>query len=127
MTSLAFMLELVPDPVWNTSIGKWSSWAPPATSAAAAAIASATSASITPTSALARAAASLIRASAAISDRSSRTPEIGKFSTARWVCAPQWAEAGTRTSPIVSCSVRNRSVSSTAATVPTARCLPSDR
>ena len=25
MTSLAFMLLLVPDPVWKTSIGKWSS------------------------------------------------------------------------------------------------------
>ena len=28
MTSLAFMFELVPEPVWNTSIGNWSSWSP---------------------------------------------------------------------------------------------------
>ena len=28
MTSLAFMLLLVPDPVWNTSIGKCASWRP---------------------------------------------------------------------------------------------------
>ena len=38
MTSLAFMFELVPEPVWNTSIGNWSSCAPDATSSAAAAI-----------------------------------------------------------------------------------------
>ena len=37
MTSLAFMLLLVPEPVWNTSIGKWSSSLPAATSSAAAA------------------------------------------------------------------------------------------
>ena len=36
----------------------------------------------------------------------SGSPEIGKFSTARWVCAPQCASAGTRTSPIESCSTR---------------------
>ena len=28
MTSLAFMLVEVPDPVWNTSTGNWSSWSP---------------------------------------------------------------------------------------------------
>ena len=38
ITSLAFMFELVPEPVWNTSIGNWASWAPAATSSAAAAI-----------------------------------------------------------------------------------------
>ena len=43
ITSLAFMLELVPDPVWNTSIGNWASCAPAATSSAAAAIAAARS------------------------------------------------------------------------------------
>ena len=34
------------------------------------------------------------------------SPETGKFSTARCVCAPQRAAAGTRTSPMVSCSIR---------------------
>ena len=34
-------------------------------------------------------------------------PEIGKFSTARWVCARHFAAAGTRTSPMESVSMRN--------------------
>ena len=42
-TSLVFMLELVPDPVWKTSIGNSSSNSPAATRSAAPAIASATS------------------------------------------------------------------------------------
>ena len=107
MTSLAFMFELVPEPVWNTSTGNWSSWSPATTSAAAASMAVATSASTTPSSALAAAAAPLMRASAEISDRSSTVPDTGKFSTARWVCGPHRAAAGTRTSPMVSCSMRN--------------------
>ncbi len=37
---------------------------------------------------------------------SSGVPEIGKFSTARWVWARHRASAGTRTSPMVSCSMR---------------------
>ena len=41
ITSLAFMFELVPEPVWNTSMGNWSSCWPSAISAAAAMIASA--------------------------------------------------------------------------------------
>ena len=45
ITSLAFMFELVPEPVWKTSIGKASSCSPAATAPAAAAIASARSAS----------------------------------------------------------------------------------
>ena len=43
MTSLVFMLDEVPEPVWNTSIGNWSSYPPSATCAAAVAIALATS------------------------------------------------------------------------------------
>jgi hypothetical protein len=123
MTSLAFMFELVPDPVWNTSIGNWSSCSPAATSAAAASMAAATSPSITPREALAAAAAPLMRPKAEISDRSSTTPETGKFSTARCVCAPHRAVAGTRTSPIVSRSMRKSALlpaasSVTPATVP---------
>src|SRR2546421_424478 len=45
-TSLAFMFEEVPEPVWNTSIGNCSSYSPSATWSAAAAIRSATSPSI---------------------------------------------------------------------------------
>ncbi len=41
ITSLAFMFEEVPEPVWNTSIGNWSSCFPAAISSAAAAIRSA--------------------------------------------------------------------------------------
>ncbi len=41
ITSLVFMFELVPEPVWNTSMGNWSSCRPSAISPAAAMIASA--------------------------------------------------------------------------------------
>ncbi len=105
-TSFMFMLELVPDPVWKTSTGKWSPWSPAATAAAACSTAVARSASSTSSSRLARAAACLTSASARTSRGSSGVPLIGKFSTARWVCARQSASAGTRTSPIESCSVR---------------------
>ena len=39
MTSLAFMFDEVPEPVWKTSIGNWSSCSPAATASAAVAIA----------------------------------------------------------------------------------------
>src|SRR4051794_16441873 len=105
-TSLVFMLLDVPEPVWNTSIGKWSSQSPRTTVPAAPAIASAMPPSRTPRSALTRAAAPLIAARAAMSSRSIGVPEIGKFSTARCVCALHLAQVGTRTSPIESCSTR---------------------
>ena len=102
ITSLAFMFELVPDPVWNTSTGNWASCAPAATSSAAAAIAAARSSASTPIRPLTRAAAALTSPSARICARSRPRPEIGKFSTARCVCARHNASAGTRTSPMVS-------------------------
>ena len=43
MTSLAFMFVEVPEPVWKTSIGNWSSCLPAAMSSAAAPIRSARS------------------------------------------------------------------------------------
>ncbi len=110
MTSLAFMLDEVPEPVWNTSIGNSSSHLPSATSAAASTMAAATRLSTAGTSlrvALTAAASPLIWASARISRGSIVKPEIGKFSTARWVWAPYRASIGTFTSPIESCSVRN--------------------
>ena len=91
ITSLAFMFDDVPDPVWKTSIGKCSSHFPSATSVAASAMALAMSFSMVFWRPLTVAAAPLIRASAAIRLRSFRIPEIGKFSTARWVCAPHLA------------------------------------
>ena len=86
-TSLAFMLDEVPEPVWNTSMGNWSSWRPSITSSAAATMASDTSGASTPSSEFAIAAARLIWASAAMWGPASPRPEIGKFSTARWVWA----------------------------------------
>ncbi|MNV70150.1 hypothetical protein D3C71_1630960 [compost metagenome] len=53
------------------------------------------------------AAAPLIRPSARMKARGMRCPDTGKFSTARWVCAPHRASAGTCSSPMLSCSVRN--------------------
>jgi hypothetical protein len=106
ITSLVFMFDDVPDPVWNTSIGNSPSWAPDATASAASTIASAVSWSSTPSSAFALAHAALIVASARMCADSSGVPEIGKFSTARCVCARHSASRGTRTSPIVSCSMR---------------------
>ena len=112
MTSLAFMLDEVPDPVWNTSIGNSASQSPAATSSAAAEIAAALSASSSPRRARTWAPKPLISASPRISSRSIGCPEIGKFSTARWVCARHFARAGTRTSPIESCSTRKSSLGS---------------
>ena len=89
-----FMFVEVPEPVWNASIGNWSVYAPAAISSATATIASATRRSTGGTSlepAFTRAASPLIMASARITRGSTAWPEIGKFSTARWVCAPQSA------------------------------------
>src|SRR5579875_876475 len=122
-TSFRFMFVEVPEPVWKTSTGKASAWWPAATSSAAAAIASATSLGSAPRRAFTRAAAPLMRASARTSAGSTRRPEIGKFSTARWVCAPHSASRGTATSPIESCSIRNPSAGSPLAAL-TPGCLP---
>ena len=105
-TSLVFMFDDVPDPVWNTSIGNSRSQSPRATSSAAAAMASALAGSSRPRRARTRAPAPLIRARPAIRSRSIDVPEMGKFSTARWVWARHFAAAGTRISPIESFSMR---------------------
>ncbi len=89
MTSLAFMFEEVPEPVWKTSIGNWSSCSPLATSSPAVAMRSARSASSSPSSAFTRAAAALMRPSHRITGVGTRSPETGKFSTALRVSAPQ--------------------------------------
>ena len=89
MTSLAFMFDDVPEPVWKTSIGNWSSWRPCAISSAAAAMRCARSASSSPRSAFARAAAPLMRPSQRTTATGTRSPDTGKFSTAFRVSPPQ--------------------------------------
>ena len=88
MTSLAFMLVDVPEPVWKTSTTNWSSSLPSATSCAARTITSAVSGSSSPRSRLTSAAASLIWPRARMKDGGNRRSLIGKFSTARIVWAP---------------------------------------
>ena len=105
-TSFMFMLELVPDPVWKTSTGNSPSCSPATTWSAPATIASATSSSSTSSRALTRAAAALTSAIAWMWSGSSGVPLIGKFSTARWVCARHSASLGTSISPMLSCSTR---------------------
>ena len=89
ITSLAFMLVDVPEPVWNTSIGNWSSNSPAATLSAAAAIRCATSASSSSSSAFTRAAAPLIRPNQRITGIGTGSPEIGKLPIALVVSPPQ--------------------------------------
>src|SRR4051794_14684696 len=89
MTSLAFMFDEVPDPVWKTSIGNWSSNSPAATRSPAPATRSAMSESSLPSSALVRAAAALMRPSQRTTETGTRSPETGKFATAFVVSPPQ--------------------------------------
>ena len=88
MTSLAFMLDDVPEPVWNTSIGNWSSCSPAATASPAAAMRAASSGSSRPRSALTRAAAALMRPSQRTTPTGMGRPETGKLSIALRVSAP---------------------------------------
>ena len=106
MTSLAFMFDDVPEPVWNTSIGNCASNSPAATRSRRLRIAFACVFFRCPRSALACAAADLISPSARMNSRGIGRPEIGKLSTARWVCAPYSASAGTFSSPMLSRSMR---------------------
>ena len=89
ITSLAFMFEEVPEPVWKTSIGNWSSCSPSAMASPAAAIRSASSRSSSPSSALVRAAAALIRPSQRTTGTGTGSPDTGKLSTALLVSPPQ--------------------------------------
>ena len=89
ITSLAFMFEEVPEPVWKTSIGNWSSCSPSATASPASAIRSARSASSSPSSPFALAAAALSRPSQRMTGTGIGSPEIGKLSTAFVVSPPQ--------------------------------------
>ncbi len=88
-TSLAFMFEEVPEPVWKTSIGNWSSSSPAATRSAAAAMRSALSVSSRPSSAFTRAAAPLILPSHRATGAGIGSPETVKLATALRVSPPQ--------------------------------------
>ena len=96
ITSFAFMFDEVPEPVWKTSIGNWSSSSPPATRSAAAAMRSALSASSRPSSPFTRAAAALIRPSQRATGAGIGSPETGKFAIAFRVSAPQSSRDCTR-------------------------------
>src|SRR5438046_1416355 len=89
ITSLAFMFDDVPEPVWKTSIGNWSSSSPAAIRSAAAAIRSALSASSNPSSPFTRAAAALIRPSQRATWTGIGSPETGKLPIALVVSLPQ--------------------------------------
>ncbi len=89
MTSLAFMLVWVPDPVCQTRSGNSASCFPSATSAAACAIACARCGSSRPSSAFVSAAACLMTPSAWMIGAGIRSSPIAKFCKERWVCAPQ--------------------------------------
>src|SRR4051794_21117307 len=83
------MLEEVPEPVWKTSIGNWSSCSPAATESPAVAIRSASAESSSPSSPLTSAAAALSRPSQRTTGTGTRSPETGKLSTALVVSPPQ--------------------------------------
>src|SRR6201999_523839 len=89
ITSFAFMFDEVPEPVWKTSIGNWSSCFPSATALPAAAMLVASSPSSLPRAALASAAADLIRPSQRTTGTGTRSPDTGKLSTALVVSPPQ--------------------------------------
>ncbi len=89
ITSFAFMFDDVPEPVWKTSIGNWSSSSPLAIRSPAAAMRSAFSGSSRPSSAFTRAAAALIRPSQRATEAGIGSPETGKLATAFVVSPPQ--------------------------------------
>jgi hypothetical protein len=88
ITSLTFMLWLVPAPAWNGSTTKWSINLPAITSSAAWMMASARRGSSNPRSRLTSAAARLMAAMLQTKAGYGRRPLTGKLLTARWVCAP---------------------------------------
>ena len=86
-TSLAFMFDEVPEPVWNTSIGNWSSSSPPAIRFAAAAMRSALSRSSRPRSAFDARRRALDGPSQRATGAGIGSPETGKLAIAFVVSA----------------------------------------
>ena len=111
ITSLAFILVLVPEPVWKTSRGNESSWRPFNTSFDADLIAFDLFAGSNFNLLLAAAAEYLIMPKASINDlpkgNANLIPLIVKLSKALWVWAPHKAFWGTLTSPRLSFSILN--------------------
>ena len=110
ITSLLFMFDCVPEPVCQTTSGKLSRSWPEMTSSAACSMAASFSSVIFSgrRARLARAAAFLRMPKAWMISAgivSMPTP-MGKLLWLRSVCAPQYLSAGTRTSPMESCSTR---------------------
>ena len=89
ITSFAFMLLCVPEPVCHTTSGKCSSSSPSMTCCAAWRIALARSSSSLPSASLAEAEACFTIPIARMIERGMRSPPILKFCSERWVCAPQ--------------------------------------
>ncbi|MNW03031.1 hypothetical protein D3C71_1989060 [compost metagenome] len=83
ITSLAFMLELVPEPVWKISTGKCCMKSPSSRPWVASTMALPWASPICLSSMLARAAAALARISARMNCTGIGLPLIGKLSTAR--------------------------------------------
>ena len=109
-TSLAFMLDWVPEPVCHTTRGKWLSSVPAMISSQARQMASHFSAVIfsgfRAWLAMAAAFFSTPKACMISTGMVSIPTPMGKFVRERWVCAPQYRSAGTCTWPMESCSTR---------------------
>ena len=112
ITSLTFMFVWVPLPVCHTTRGKCSKSSPASISSQTAAMASPRRWSRRPRRTFTWAAAFFRMAKARSTSWGILSPPMGKFSTLRWVCAPQYLPAGTFTSPMVSCSMRYSILSS---------------
>mmetsp|Transcript_29135 Transcript_29135/g.76318 ORF Transcript_29135/g.76318 Transcript_29135/m.76318 type:complete len:218 (+) Transcript_29135:961-1614(+) len=108
ITSLTFMFDWVPEPVWKVTSGKWESWTPVATSSAAFIIASPISLDNLPASMLylAQHFFSFPKARITGSGILSGASPIGKFCRLRCVCAPHRRSAGTSMGPKLSFSLR---------------------
>jgi hypothetical protein len=88
MTSFVFMFVDVPLPVWKMSTTNWSSSFPSITSLAACWMSCSRFSSRMPRSRFTVAAADLMSPMASMNRREKWRSEMGKFSTARPVCAP---------------------------------------
>ena len=126
ITSLVFMFELVPEPVWKTSIGKSPSYSPAATGGGGRDDrVGRCPDGITPSRALTLAAAPLIRRQRADLRRARAARRRSGSSRRPAGSAPgTCACGGTRTSPMVSCSIRKSSSAMAVIVAYGARCFP---
>src|SRR5665213_2123528 len=106
ITSFAFMLDCVPEPVCQTESGKCASSLPSITSCAALTMVSPSLGSRWPSAMLVSAAARLAIPSARTIGSGCFSQPILKWCSERSACAPQYLEASTSMGPNVSVSVR---------------------